>query len=165
MQPKSLQWRFMACIKTTVHNMHNVYAPEKGRAMAQAVSRRPLTAEYRVRARVNPCGICDGQSGNATGFSPTSSVFPCQYHSTVVLHTHISSGGWTICPLVAAVQRRSLTPSKSTSYYVEQRSLLNSTQHSASWEPNVTHLVKKFPARMSSTVFTRVRYLCLSWAR
>jgi hypothetical protein len=68
--------------------MHNVYAPEKGRAMAQAVSRWPLTAEYRVRARVNPCEICDGQ-----GFSPISLVSPCQYHSTVVLHTHISSGG------------------------------------------------------------------------
>jgi hypothetical protein len=29
-----------------------------GRAMAQAVSRRPLTAETRVRSRVRPCGIC-----------------------------------------------------------------------------------------------------------
>jgi hypothetical protein len=38
--------------------------------------------------------------------------FPCQYHSTVFLHTHISSGGWTVCPLAAAVQRRSLAPSK-----------------------------------------------------
>jgi hypothetical protein len=37
------------------------------------------------------------------------SVFPCQYHSTVVLHTHISSGRW-ISPLVAAVQRHSFTP-------------------------------------------------------
>jgi hypothetical protein len=40
--------------------------------------------------------------------------FPCQYHSTIILHTHISSGGWTTCPLGAAVQRHSLTPSKST---------------------------------------------------
>jgi hypothetical protein len=64
----------------------------RGRAMAQAVSRRPLTAESRIRARVNPCGICDGESGTGTGFSPSSSVFPCQYHSTVVLHTHILSG-------------------------------------------------------------------------
>jgi hypothetical protein len=81
--------------------------------MAQAVSHRPLTAESRVRALVNPCGICSEQSGTGTGFSQSSSVFPCQYHSTVVLHTHISSGWWTICLLVAAVQRRSLTPSKS----------------------------------------------------
>jgi hypothetical protein len=33
---------------------------ESGRTMAQAVSRRPLTADARVRARVNPCGICGG---------------------------------------------------------------------------------------------------------
>jgi hypothetical protein len=33
-----------------------------------------------------------------------------QYHSIVVFHAHISSGGWIICPVVAAVQRHSLTP-------------------------------------------------------
>ena len=53
-----------------------------GRAMAQAVSHRPLTAEARVRSRVGPGWICGGQSGTRTGFSPTTSVFPCQFHST-----------------------------------------------------------------------------------
>jgi hypothetical protein len=38
--------------------------------MAQAVSRRPLTAEARVRSRVSPCGIYGGQSGTGTGFFP-----------------------------------------------------------------------------------------------
>jgi hypothetical protein len=65
-----------------------------GRAMAQAVRRRPLTAEARVRVRVNPCGICGGQSGTGTGFSPGSSVSPVN-----------------IIPLGAAVQRR-FSPSK-----------------------------------------------------
>jgi hypothetical protein len=50
--------------------------------MAQAVSRRPLTAEDRFRSRVGPCGICGGQSGTGTGFPPSTSVFPCQFHST-----------------------------------------------------------------------------------
>jgi hypothetical protein len=63
-----------------------------GRAMAQVVSRWPLTAEARVRARVYPCGICGGQSGTGTVFSPSSSVFPCQYHSTVALQTHYHLG-------------------------------------------------------------------------
>jgi hypothetical protein len=67
----------------------------KGRldlAMAQVVSRRPLIAEARVRVRFNPCGICSGQSGTRTGFSPSSSVFPCLYYSTVALQTHIIWG-------------------------------------------------------------------------
>jgi hypothetical protein len=50
--------------------------------MAQAVSRRPLTAEARVRSRVSPCGVCGGQSGTGTGFFSELSVFPCEFHST-----------------------------------------------------------------------------------
>jgi hypothetical protein len=44
--------------------------------MAQAVIRRYLTAEARVRAWVSPCEICDGQSGTGAGCSPTFSVSP-----------------------------------------------------------------------------------------
>jgi hypothetical protein len=57
--------------------------------MAQAV-RRPLTADVQVPARDNSCGICGVQSGIGPGFSPSSSVFLCQYDSTMSLHAHIS---------------------------------------------------------------------------
>jgi hypothetical protein len=63
-----------------------------GCAMAQVISHWPLTAEAWVHTWVNPCGICGGQSGTATGLSQSSSVFPCQYHSTVALQTHIIWG-------------------------------------------------------------------------
>jgi hypothetical protein len=39
-----------------------------------------------------------------------SGVLPCRHYSTVVLHAHISPGEWKLGPLVAAVQRRILTP-------------------------------------------------------
>jgi hypothetical protein len=55
--------------------------------MAQAGSRRPLTAEDWVRARIS--GICDGESGTGTCLSPRSLVVPCQYYSTVALHVLI----------------------------------------------------------------------------
>jgi hypothetical protein len=45
--------------------------------MAHAVSRRPLTVE--VPGSYETIG---GQSGNGTGFSPSISGVPCQYHAT-----------------------------------------------------------------------------------
>jgi hypothetical protein len=69
----------------------------EGRAIAQVVSRRSLTAEARVRAPVNPCGVCGGQSGTGTGFSPSSSGFPCQYIIPPSLSKLISSGECVIC--------------------------------------------------------------------
>ena len=48
--------------------------------MAQAVSRRPFTAEAQVRFQVNSREECGGQSGTGNRFSPSNSVFPCQYH-------------------------------------------------------------------------------------
>jgi hypothetical protein len=54
----------------------------QGRAVAQAVNRRSPIAQARVRSQVSPCGMCCGQSGTGTGFSPSTSVFACEFHST-----------------------------------------------------------------------------------
>jgi hypothetical protein len=59
--------------------------------MTEADSRWPLTAEARVRARVDPCGICGGKSGTGAGFSPSSSVFPCHHHSTIAPYSSIAA--------------------------------------------------------------------------
>jgi hypothetical protein len=61
-----------------------------GRAMAQEVSRWPLTSEARVHAWVNPCGICRGQSSTGTGIPPSlrfasaNIIPPCL--STLIYH-------------------------------------------------------------------------------
>ena len=51
-------------------------------AIHQVISRRPLTAETRVRFLGRQCENCGGQIHAGSGFSPSTSVFPCQYHST-----------------------------------------------------------------------------------
>jgi hypothetical protein len=50
---------------------------QKGRAIAQAVSRRLPTAVTRARAQVRSCGICGGQSGPWAGFIRVL-MFPLQ---------------------------------------------------------------------------------------
>jgi hypothetical protein len=46
-----------------------------GRAVAQAVSRRPRTTEERIRSEVSPCKICGGQSGTGTFPPPPPEYF------------------------------------------------------------------------------------------
>jgi hypothetical protein len=87
-----------ACIKygtplklTTKINFCTVLT---GRAMAQAVNRRPLTAESWVRARVNSCGICGGESGHWNRFFSEFFGFTLSISFyRVVLRTHMSSEG------------------------------------------------------------------------
>jgi hypothetical protein len=68
--------------------------------VAQGLSRRCLNAQARVRDHVSTYEVCDEQSGTGIGFCPSYSVFPCQYHSTMDLHTHISSVDEQLCPFV-----------------------------------------------------------------
>jgi hypothetical protein len=71
----SIIWQWLKSIQFCVKFLTITNHCTKGRAMAQAVRRRPPTAEARVRSRLSPCGICGGQSGTGTGFSPSDSVF------------------------------------------------------------------------------------------
>jgi len=48
----------------------------------EVVSRRPLTMEIRVRSHDIPYEICGGHSGTVTVYPPSTSLIPCQYHST-----------------------------------------------------------------------------------
>jgi len=58
--------------------------------MAQAVSRRPLTAEARVLSQVSPCEICGARSGSETGISPSTSICLASYHSTNAPYSFVS---------------------------------------------------------------------------
>jgi hypothetical protein len=60
---------------------------------------------------VTPASLLDDPAGSiARALVKESGVFPCRCDSTMVLHAHISPGGWNIGPLLTAVQRRSLNP-------------------------------------------------------
>jgi hypothetical protein len=62
--------------------------------MAEAVSRRPLTAVARVRSQASPCAIGGGQSDTVTGFSPISSVSRVSIVPPMLnthLHLHVAS--------------------------------------------------------------------------
>jgi hypothetical protein len=73
------------------------------------LSGRPITAGTPMCARVSPCEIHSGQSGIGKDMILFLG-FPCQYHSTVSLHTHTLCDGRKIGPFVAVVQRHMVTP-------------------------------------------------------
>ena len=50
--------------------------------MEQAVICRPVIVHAQVRCQVCTSKFCSGQSGRGTIFCQSSSVSPCQYHST-----------------------------------------------------------------------------------
>jgi hypothetical protein len=41
----------------------------------------PGISKIKKKNRVSPCGIYGGQIGTGTGFSPSTSVFTCEFHS------------------------------------------------------------------------------------
>jgi hypothetical protein len=74
-------------MKTYVTQSVNNYAQRilrMGSVMAQAVGPRPSPAEALLQSQVSSSGIFGRQSGTRRGFSPSTSVFLCQYHHTSV---------------------------------------------------------------------------------
>lgn len=59
------------------------------RATTNAVSRRLLSAEGRVRAQGIPCGIYGAQSETGTGLFPSSFVFTIIPHWLCILTYHV----------------------------------------------------------------------------
>jgi hypothetical protein len=82
--PRSVQGAAFLTSLPTISLCDNSYS------MAQAVSRRPLTAEVRVRSQNNPCRICGGQSDGGTGFCSSASISPCSMmlHTLSLTHYH-----------------------------------------------------------------------------
>ena len=78
-------------VNATAHGKHTKnFNAIAVRVIAQAIDRRPLTADCRVQIQAKPCGICSGRRGIKTGFIPAQFfAFRCQYRSNDA-HTDIS---------------------------------------------------------------------------
>jgi len=66
---------------------------DEGHAMFQAGSHWPCNAKDWFQTHASQHVICDGQSDTGTGFTLSTSVFPCQCQSTNAKHSfiHLSS--------------------------------------------------------------------------
>jgi len=79
--------------KCGTRDWFNVYflSDSKHLAMAQMVSRWPVTMETRVPSQVSPGKICGEWSSIPAGFSPSACIVRCQYHSTIAPYSFIHS--------------------------------------------------------------------------
>ena len=71
----------------SAHQQHTflnltLYVSEKGCAVSQGISCWHHSVEAWVQLQASPCGKCSGWSGTGTGFSPSTVIFTCHYHST-----------------------------------------------------------------------------------
>ena len=69
--------------------LEKIQAEKGGGEIVQVVIRRHFTVEDRVRSQESAFQICFRQSGNGRSFSPSTSVFPCQYYSTIPPYSSI----------------------------------------------------------------------------
>ena len=80
------------CLRRT-NKIKNICRPATadrlGHAKAKGVSRLPHTSEALIHYQENACAISGGRSGTVTGLKSSTSVFPCQYHSTIASNSFI----------------------------------------------------------------------------
>jgi hypothetical protein len=64
------------------YELNHKTANFSGRAVAQPVSRRPVTVEARLRSQASPFEIRGGQSNNRTGLPTSISFFGSYFQSS-----------------------------------------------------------------------------------
>jgi hypothetical protein len=73
-------------IRSFIQSIIQLLSTFSGHSRAQAVRHRHLTAKARVRPQTSPWGICGGESGSGTGYSPCTSAFPTvSFHQCAIL--------------------------------------------------------------------------------
>jgi len=60
-----------------------------GHVMAHVVSCQPCKTKFQIQSQAGPFWIYNRKSDTVSGFSPSTSDFPCQYHSAIAPYSFI----------------------------------------------------------------------------
>jgi hypothetical protein len=72
-----------------------------------------LIAEVWVQYQANPCEIYGGRSGSRIGFSPSTWIFPCHYHSNSTPYAIIYHRRYLILAKYSVIKQSALKQMKS----------------------------------------------------